>query len=95
MSLLRQTNVLFIFALLQVFCCIDKLGVLCYPNLTPSKVFMFKNTQSNEQAIQHKRIVRLMSETSDADDMKTSDVDFPEIEGIIIIIFIYLFTVGV
>ena len=56
---------------------------------------MFKNTQSNEQAIQHKRIVRLMSETSDADHMKTSDVDFPEIEGIIIIIFIYLFTVGV
>ncbi|XP_065065440.1 transmembrane protein 94-like [Rhopilema esculentum] len=76
----RTANLLHTLGNVTVFCCIDKLGVLCYPNLTPSKVFMFKNTQSNEQAIQHKRIVRLMSETSDADDMKSSDVDFPEIE---------------
>ncbi len=27
----------------QVFCCVDKVGVLCYPNLAPGNVFLFKD----------------------------------------------------
>lgn len=32
---------------MQVFCCVDKLGILCYPNLTPGNVFLFKDDPGN------------------------------------------------
>ena len=61
----------------------DKSGVLSYPNLTPAKVFMFKNT-SRETELEKRRTGRLISESSEINEIKTC-IDTSEIEGILLI----------
>lgn len=62
----------------QVFCCADKLGVLCYPNLTPAKVLMFKNVLELSDTKQ--KAVRMFSEISEVDETKIS-LNISDIDG--------------
>ena len=78
----RPSNTLNIYFLFpKTFCCVDKGGVLSYPNLTPAKVFVFKSMFSEEQIIEKQKSHEMLTETENAAKMRKS-LDVPDDEGI-------------
>ena len=71
---------MFFLFLSKTFCCVDKSGVLSYPNLTPAKVFMFKSMLSEEDINEQQKASVVHTETPGVEETK-EDLDISKDDG--------------
>ena len=69
-----------VLSLSKTFCCVDKSGVLSYPNLTPAKVFMFKSMLSEEDINERQKVSVVHTETPEVEETN-EDLDVPKDDG--------------